>query len=174
MMPLDVNAPAAARGFPIRFRHAPPPPRPGAKASPEQLAAYRRLQKTQNLSVVGAEIIKDCRSTLDSRGAAARTLVVSVDGSYTNRTVLKDLPQRTTLIGRIRKDAKFSFPPSEQPGRGRRRDYGDAAPTPEALLSDDTIPWSQVRVWASGRHHDCDYKTISAIQWCSATIRPEC
>ena len=165
MMPLDVNAPAAARGFPIRFRHVPPPPRPGPKASPEQLAAYRRLQKTQNLSVAGAEIIKDCRSTLDSRGAAQRTLVVSVDGSYTNRTVLKDLPARTTLIGRIRKDAKFSFPPSEQPRRGRRRDYGDAAPTPQALLKDDTIPWSNVPVWASGKYHHCEYKTITSIQW---------
>ena len=165
MMPLDVNAPAAARGFPIRFRHAPPPPRPGAKASPEQLAAYRRLQKTQNLSVAGLEIIKDCRSGLDSRGAAERALIVSVDGSYTNRTVLKDLPDRTTLIGRIRKDAKFSYPPSEQPARGRRRSYGDAAPTPEALLKDHTIPWSKVRVWASGKYHDCEYKTISAIQW---------
>lgn len=165
MMPLDPNAPAAARGFPIRFRHVPPPPRPGAKASPEQLAAYRLLQKTQNLSVAGAGIIKDCRSTLDSRGAEGRTLVVSVDGSYTNRTVLKDLPDRTTLIGRIRKDAKFSFPPSEQPLRGRRRQYGDAAPTPEALLKDDTVPWSQVRVWASGKHHDCEYKTITSVQW---------
>lgn len=165
MMPLDVNAPAAARGFPICFRHAPPPPRPGAKASPEELAAYRRLQKTQNLSVAGADIIKDCRSDLDSRGAAERTLIVSVDGSYTNRTVLKDLPERTTLIGRIRKDAKFSYPPSEQPGRGRRRSYGDAAPAPEALLKDDTIPWSKVRVWASGKHHDCEFKTISSIQW---------
>ena len=165
MMPLDLNTPAAARGFPIRFRHVPPPPRPGAKASPEHMAAYRLLQKTQNLSVAGAGIIKDCRSTLDSRGAEGRTLIVSVDGSYTNRTVLKDLPDRTTLIGRIRKDAKFSYPPSEQLGRGRRRQYGQAAPTPEALLKDDTVPWSQVRVWASGKHHDCEYKTITSIQW---------
>lgn len=165
MMPLDVNAPAAARGFPIRFRHVPPPRRPGLKATPEQLAAYRSLQKTQNLSVAGAAIIQDCRSDLDSRGAAERTLVVSVDGSYTNRTVLNDLPARTTLIGRIRKDAKFSYPPSEQPARGRRRSYGDAAHTPEELRLDQAIPWSKVRVWASGKHHDCEYKTITSIQW---------
>lgn len=165
MMPMDVNAPAAARGFPIRFRHVPPPPRPGAKASAEQLTAYRLLQKTQNLSVAGAEIIKDCRSDLDSRGGAQRALIVSVDGSYTNETVLKNLPERTILIGRIRKDAKFSYPPSEQPGRGRRRSYGDPAPTPEALLKDDTVSWSKVQVWASGKHRDCEFKTISSIQW---------
>jgi hypothetical protein len=165
MMPLDVNAPAAARGFPIRFRHAPPPARPGAKASAEQLAAYRHLQKTQNLSVVGADIIKECRSDLDARGATDRELVVSVDGGYTNQTILKGLPARTTLIGRIRKDAKFFYPPCEQPSRGRRRSYGNPAPTPEALLKDDTIPWSKVRVWASGKYHDCEYKTITSIQW---------
>ena len=165
MMPLDVNAPAAARGFPIRFRHAPPPRRPGPKASPEDLAAYRHLQKTQNLSVVGAAIIQECRADLDARGASERTLVVSVDGSYTNQAVLKVLPARTTLIGRIRKDAKFFHPPSQQPSRGRRRSYGDPAPTPQELLQDDNIPWSKVRVWASGKYHDCEYKTITSIQW---------
>jgi hypothetical protein len=165
MMPLDVNAPAVARGFPIRFRHAPPPTRPGAKASPEQLTAYRRLQKTQNLSVAGSDTIQECRTDLDARGAAERPLVVSVDGSYTNRTVLKGLPPRTTLIGRIRKDAKLFQPPSEQPSRGRRRSYGDPAPTPEALLHDDTVLWSKVQVWASGKQHDCEYKTITHVQW---------
>lgn len=165
MMPLDVHAPAAARGFPIRFRHVPPPARPGPKASPEQLAAYRRLQKTQNLSVAGLDIIKDCRSDLDSRGAAERTLIVSVDGSYTNQTVLKALPERITLIGRIRKDAKFFHSPSEQPGRGRRRSYGKPAPTPEALLKDDSVPWIKVQVWASGLYRDCEIKTIPLLQW---------
>ncbi len=165
MMPLDVNAPTVARGFPIRFRHVPPPARPGAKASPEQLAAYRLLQKTQNLSVAAAEIIQECRSDLDSRQAQDRALVVSVDGGYTNQTVLKRLPARTTLIGRIRKDAKFSYPPDAQPVRGRRRSYGLPAPTPESLLKDDSIPWSKVQVWASGSNHDCEYKTITSLQW---------
>lgn len=165
MMPLEVRDPAEARGFPIRFRHVPPPQRPSAKAAPEELAAYRRLQKVQNLSVAGAAIIRDCRSDLDTRGATDRTLIVSVDGSYTNKTVLKNLPPRTTLIGRVRKDAKFSYPPSQQPERGRRRSYGDPVPTPEELRKDDSIPWSKVRVWASGKYHDCEYKTITSIQW---------
>lgn len=165
MMPLDVSQPAAARGFPIRFRHVPPAPRPSKKASKEELAEYKNLQKKQNLSVAGAEIIRDCRAELDARAATDRTLIVSVDGSYTNRTVLQNLPERTTLIGRIRKDAKFSYPPSQQPDRGRRRSYGDPAPTPEQLRQDDNVSWSIVRVWASGKYHDCEYKTITGIQW---------
>jgi hypothetical protein len=165
MMPLDVDQPATARGFPIRFCHVPPALRPSAKASKEQWAEYKDLKKKQNLSVAGVAIIRDCRADLDARAAAARPLIVSVDGSYTNRTVLKELPERTTLIGRIRKDAKFSYPPSEQRHRGRRRSYGDPAPTPEELRQDDNIPWSSTRVWASGKYHDCEYKTITRIQW---------
>jgi len=165
MMPLDISQPAAARGFPIRFRHVPPAPRPSAKASEEEKAAYKALQKQQNLSVAGAAIIRDCRADLDARAATDRTLIVSVDGSYTNRTVLKNLPERTTIIGRIRKDAKFSYPPSQQPDRGRRRCYGDPAPTPQELLKDDCVPWSKARVWASGKYHDCEYKSIDRIQW---------
>lgn len=165
MAPLDVTKPSVVRGFPIRFCHVPPPPRPSAKASDDEKAAYRRLQKEQNLSLAGVRMIRDCRSDLDVRGAAARTLITSVDGSYTNRNVLKNLPERTTLIGRIRKDAKFSYPPSEQPERGRRRDYGEPAPTPEQIRVDDAIPWNKVRVWASGKYHDCEYKSIVGIQW---------
>ncbi len=165
MAPLDVTNPASVRGFPIRFCHVPPPARPSAKASAEQQAAYHRLQKEQNLSLAGVRIIRDCRSDLDARGAAARTLITSVDGSYTNGNVLKNLPERTTLIGRIRKDAKFSYPPAEQLQRGRRRSYGEPAPTPEQLRINEDVPWSKTRVWASGKYHDCEYKSIAGIQW---------
>lgn len=165
MAPLDVTNPAVVRGFPIRFCHVPPPVRPSKRASDQEKAAYRRLQKEQNLSLAGVRMIRDCRSDLDARGAAARTLITSVDGSYTNRNVLKNLPERTTLIGRIRKDANFSYPPSDQPERGRRRSYGEPAPTPEKLRIDDKVPWSKARVWASGKYHDCEYKSIAGIQW---------
>jgi len=69
-----------------------------------------------------------------------RQFVVSVDGSYTNRTVLKALPERTTLIGRIREDAELFHPPraEDQPAVGSKRRYGQAAPTPEPLRQDET------------------------------------
>jgi hypothetical protein len=55
------------------------------------------------------------RQALDARPATRqRQLLVSGDGSYTNRTVLRQLPERTTFIGRIRKDAKLcqALPPA--------------------------------------------------------------
>jgi len=55
-----------------------------------------------------------------------RQLILCGDGSYTNGNVLKHLPERTTYIGRIRKDAKLYWP-LEQTGekaKGRPRRYG--------------------------------------------------
>jgi len=46
-----------------------------------------------------SERLKLLRDGLDNQGARERQLVVSVDGSYTNATVLKKLPERVTLIG---------------------------------------------------------------------------
>ena len=67
--------------------------------------------------------------------------IFTVDGGYTNQTVLKNLPANTALIGRIRKDAKFFYSPETQPERGRKRMYGKAAPTPEELRQGESVPW---------------------------------
>lgn len=162
---LDCNQPTAARCFPVDFRHVPAAARPSSRASEQEWTEYRRKQKEQNLSIAGVEIIRQFRAGLDARGAADRLLITCVDGSYTNETVLKSLPQRTTLIGRIRKDAKFFSPPSTQPNRGRPRIYGDRLPTPELFRQDDTIPWQKARVWAANKFHDCQFKSIAPVFW---------
>ena len=45
---------------------------------------------------------------------AQRQLIMSGDGSYTNKAVLRGLPPRTTFIGRIRKDAKIALAAARQ------------------------------------------------------------
>ena len=87
--------------------------------------------------------IASVRQSLDERAETAqRQLIVSGDGSYTNKAVLRQLPPRTTFIGRIRKDAKLHLPlPKRNGATGRPRLYGPPAPTPEQVLQDDSIPW---------------------------------
>lgn len=162
---LDVDQPTVARCIPVDFRHVPAAVRPSSKASAQELTEYKLRQKEQNLSVAGVKIIREFRIGLDSRGAADRHLVTCVDGSYTNQTVLKNLPERTTLIGRIRKDAKFFSLPATQPTRGRPRIYGDRLPTPEQIRQDDSVPWQKVRVWASNKFHDCEFKSMAPVFW---------
>ena len=163
-----VDGPTRAVMLPIRFEHAPSVPKPRRSAGPEAWKAYNHKCRQDNLSTRGLAIIKDVRHVLDQRhNAADRQLIVAVDASYTNQFVIKGLPERTTLIGRVRKDAKFFHPPSPQQQccRGRTRRYGRPAPTPEQLRQEASIPWHRVEAFAAGKVHTFRVKTCGPLLW---------
>ena len=109
------------------------------------------------------------RETIDQfADGASRELLVCADATFTNRTVLRDLPPRTTLLGRIRKDARLYALPTaedENQGRGRRRCYGQRRPTPEQYRLDPSIPWTTVSAFAAGNVYDFDIKFITPLRW---------
>lgn len=161
-------APAPARGVPVRFHHQPPVPKPQASAGEEEKRAYRKKCKENNLSTCGRHQIRQLRHEMDHRHHAKnRNLVVSGDGSYTNKTVLRDLPDRTAFIGRIRKDAKLHRLPTskQQPHLGSKRHYGDVAPRPEELRKDESVPWCPVEAYASGKIHTFRVKEMKPVLW---------
>ncbi|MBN1510773.1 MAG: hypothetical protein JXB13_02055 [Phycisphaerae bacterium] len=164
--PPDRSGPA--RAVPIRFEHVPPVRKPPKNASEQDQRAYRQRKRTENLSARGVQVLHQVRRELDERHAArARRFIVGVDGSYTNQTVLKQLPERTVVIGRIRKDAGLFHPPrpEEQLPVGTKRKYGRPAPTPDALRQDALVPWQEVTAYASGKLHAFRVKTLAPVLW---------
>jgi len=165
---LPANAvPGPARAIPVRFEHVPPLPKPKKSAAPQEWKAYREHQKISNLSAHGVRLLGQMREEIDQQYARNRQLIAVVDGSYTNKTVIRGLPQRTTLIGRIRKDAKLFFcpTPEDQAPLGTTRRYGQPAPTPEELRRDETIAWQEVTAFAAGKLHTFRVKTIAPVLW---------
>ena len=157
-----------ARAIPIRFEHSPPVPKPKKSAPDEEWKAYRKERRAKNLSTDAAGIFRRLRDELDAgHDAADRILLATVDGSYTNKNVLKRLPQRTTLVGRIRKDAKLFHPPEhqDQPAVGAKRKYGLQAPTPEQLRQDNAIAWEEVTAFGAGKTHTFRVKTLAPVLW---------
>lgn len=157
-----------ARLIPVDWAHAPAPETPGRKAAEEEWAAYRAQARQARIGAVAAQRIAGLRQWMDSHGEAGRRLWVAVDGSFCNGTVLKALPPGTTLVGRIRSDAKLYHPPASQPSRGRRRVYGEKAPTPEALRQDDTRPWEEIEVFFGGRNRRLRAKRLGPLRWRAA------
>ena len=158
----------AARAIPIRFEHSPPVQKPRKSAADEEWKTYRKAQRANNLSTHAVAILQQLRDELDTRhDAAGRTLLTTVDGSYTNKNVLRNLPQRTTLVGRIRKDAKLFHPANQQdqPAVGAKRKYGSQAPTPEQLRQDDSLAWQEISAFGAGRTHTFRVKTLSPLLW---------
>ena len=164
----------AYRMVPICFLHAPTPVKPSPKASAEEWAAYKKAAKLARLPLLAAQQIAALRRQLDAEpNGVQRLLQCVVDGGYTNETVLKKLPARTILIGRIRKDAKLYFPPEALPGsssRGRPRHYGALAPTPEQLRTNDAVPWTPLEVSVSGAPHQIWIKCLRPILWRTAGL----
>lgn len=150
-----------ARMIPVMFRDASTPEKPKRSAPEDEWATYKEECKKRRLSVYGSACISDMRSRIDVH----RDLWVTVDGSYTNRTILKDLPERTVLIGRIRSDAKLYYLPESNSGPGRKRIYGTEAPTPNEIRQDETIPWQKISGYTSGANHEFRVKTIRPLRW---------
>lgn len=157
-----------SRAIPIDFHHCPTAIKPRQKADEQDWKNYKEQQQKLKLSKQGSERLKELRKALDEQGVSERQLTVSVDGSYTNEEVLKHLPQRVTLIGRIRKDTKLYAIPENQPGLGRKRVYGDRLPTPEQVRQSDQYLWQEVNAWAAGKEHTFNVKVIKNTLWRSA------
>jgi hypothetical protein len=160
---------SSARAIPVDLLHAPSPCKPSRRADAQQWQNWRALSAAATISRRGAERLTDLRHAIDQfAGGTTRSLLVCADATFTNRTVLRDLPPRTTLIGRIRKDARlYALPTAEEEnhGRGRHRCYGQRRPTPEQWRRDESIPWTTVQAFAAGNVHDFDIKFITPLRW---------
>lgn len=164
----NTNINSQSRSIPVDFHHSPGVKKPAKNCSKEQKAEYLQLQKQHNLSKQGLERIKLLRTRLDEQGASSRQLFLSVDGSYTNATVLKGLPRGVTLIGRIRKDATLNYIPASEKTKGRNKKYGDVAPTPEQIRQSDDFAWQEVAGWAAGKKHIFNVKVVRSLKWRTA------
>jgi hypothetical protein len=155
-----------ARMIPIDFVHAPTPQKPKRNADENTIAQFRELQREMALPKVGADRLQLLRSVIDTDGQEDRPLWAVVDGGYTNRPFLKNLPLRTVAVGRIRGDAKLYYLPESTQGRpGRNRVYGSIAPSPEGLRMDESIPWQTAEAFATGKRHQFKIKTLAPLRW---------
>lgn len=169
-LPEQHHRPGRARAIPIDLLHCPSPVKPSRKADKEQWRLYRLLLKQTNMARQGRLRLEQLRKQMDQTDSErSRRLIACVDGSYTNRTVMRSLPDRTTLIGRIRKDAKlYALPTETSSGPGRKKAYGARVPTPEQLRQDSSVAWQSVEAFAAGRTHQIQFKTLAPIRWRAA------
>jgi hypothetical protein len=157
----------AARTIPIDFVQAPTASRPRKHAPPEAWEVFQHQQKQMNINrqaVARLNVLVEQRT----QEKQTRPLWVAVDGRFTNKTFLKNIPAGTVVIGRIRGDACLheAVDVCAQPATGGRpRRYGVLLATPEALRQNDQIPWQRVEAYAAGQPHAFKVKTLDAVRW---------
>ena len=104
---------------------------------------YREAVKQTNLSRSFVDMGKQLRCELDQAGGRDKVLVLAGDGSFCNRTCFGEIPERTVLLARARKDAKLCFRATDDP----RRFYAVGKFTPEQVRQDESRAWKTTKLF---------------------------
>jgi hypothetical protein len=161
LVPLHRNAPVGTRALPIRFQEVSRVKRPGKKASEEMQKQYKEAVKQRNLSRSFVAMGKQLRQELDQAGGSDKILVLTADGSFCNRTCFGDIPERTVLLARARKDAKLCFRAPED----SRRFYAVEKFTPEMVRQDEERDWKTTKIFYGGKRRKVRYKQVANVHW---------
>lgn len=161
LVPLYRRSSVGSRALPIRFQEVSAVKRPRRNAPPQEWKHYRAAAKRFNLSRRFADMMDQLRAAFDAAGAAAKILVLAVDGSFCNRTVFAKLVRGVELIARARKDIVLCF----RAAPDSRRFYGTAKFTPEQVRQDESRPWRTTKVFYGGQRRKVDYKEVREIYW---------
>jgi hypothetical protein len=158
------DAQSSSRAIPVRFEMAPVVKKPGKKAGEEIWARYHQEKKEKNLSVQFVALTKELRERLNQTGHQAKRLVQVGDGSFCNRTVLREdwEAQNVTLVVRCRKDIVLC---KRARGQGPRF-YGKSKFTPEEVRRRSSrAPWQTARIFHGGCFRKVRYKELTRILW---------
>lgn len=166
-MPLYQQNQTPARAIPIRFIDVPSIKKPGKKASQEEWDQYKKAIKTHNLSTAYVENVKKLRESLDKLGYENKTLMMTTDASYCNKTCLQAEISRVHSVSRCRRNIKLCFPAPP----GGRRVYGEKKFTPDEIRTDESIPWKTCRSFYGGEWRDIRYKEVNRVLWQNGTKR---
>ncbi len=89
-------------------------------------------------------------------------------GALTTGCFLKDIPERTTVVARIRKNARLRAVLPKESRTGNRK-YGAHLAKPEEMLADPNIPTREITITVGGRNHTIKHKVIDNVCWPKAT-----
>ena len=161
LVPLHRTANVGTRALPIRFQEVSRVKRPGKKASQEEQKQYKAAVKVKNLSHSFVQMGKQLREELDLAGGRDKILVVTADGSFCNRTCFSDVPDRSVLLARARKDAKLCFRAPVH----TRRFFALEKFTPEQVRKEENRAWKTTKIFYGGKRRKVRYKELGDVYW---------
>lgn len=155
---------SSSRAIPVRFEMAPVVKKPGKKASEADWKDYRHQKKEKNLSVQFVALTQELREHLNQTGHQAKHLVQVGDGSFCNRTVLREdwQSRNVTLVVRCRKDIVLC---KRAPGKGPRF-YGKTKFTPEEVRRRPSrARWQSASIFHGGCFREVRFKDLTQVYW---------
>lgn len=148
-----------AQSEPVRARRRGRPSK--AELAARQASGEPTVDSPLKTTDIAVKFIHRVRKWLDDAGLQDRLLCVVGDGSYTNGTVMRALPHKTTFTGRTRPDSKLRLP-----GRERADGtyfYGENIPHLRDVLRDPELPSKVVDLWVGGENRPLKIKVLPHV-----------
>jgi hypothetical protein len=151
-----------SRAVPVRWEPAFPP---------KAVAAEEVEPRTE--WEAGLAGLRWMRGELDAAGRTDQRVLAIGDGSYASKDLWQGLPDRVDLLARCAKNrALFTVPRDPAPGqKGRRRVYGEQAPSPAEWLEERT-GWEATDVVVRGRTIPLTFRVEGPFLLKGAATRP--
>jgi len=153
-----------ARSIPVRFISAPSIKKPGKKASVADWANYKILSKKHNLSTIFVQQVRNLKESMNQLGLADKTMIMSCDGSFCNKTCMAIDDPHVIMLARCRKDAKLCLASTHW-----RKTYDDKKFNPEEIRKDEGIPWTIKSFFYGGQWREIRYKEKQNVLWQNGT-----
>jgi hypothetical protein len=165
VLPLyEQDGQSSSRSIPVRFEMAPVVKKPGRKASPEQWQEYKRQKKKINLSVQFVAMSKEMRQYLNTSGHKEKRVSLVTDGSFCNRTVMKEDWEQLnmSLTARTRKDIVLC---KRAPGSGRRFLWQDQVYPADGAPARIPGTLTNTQIYHGGCFREVRYKELTKVYW---------
>ena len=161
LAPLYKKTGAPCRAIPVRFIEAHSLKKPGKKASEQEVVTYQERKKKYNLSSIFTQEVKKLREALDQEGGKNKKLLMVGDGSFCNRTCMRQEIDRVHLTARCRKDIKLC-----RPYQGSaRKVYDPIKFTPEEVRQNEEHAWTKKPFFYGGQWREIRYKEVNHVLW---------
>ena len=106
-------------------------------------------------------MLKQLRASIDNLpGGDRRQMIICGDGHYTVGDILKNLPRKTSYIGRTRADLHICKPAPKKTtsNAGRPPSYGEQLPTPEEIRKNKSWKWTKTQINRGDSYTKIRYK----------------
>ena len=150
-----------SRGIPVSVSNVPALKKPGKKATDEEINAYNRLKKQNNLSTAYIDMVKQLRLNYDKAGARDKNLLIVADGSFCNSTVFKAELVNTSIAARCRLDARLCFEDTSS----SRRFYSEKCFSPLSVRQDESIEYKTTMLYMGKKLRKLRYKEVDDVLW---------
>lgn len=156
-VPGDLES-SPTRSIPLAIKVCAAVKKPGKRACPERIEAYKKARKEHNANTYCLQMMSEL-FTMIQQIQPNKRVRFNGDGGYCNKTIFQGLPEGVDFTARCRWDAKLCHK-SVEPGH---RFYSQEKFTPREVRQDSNCPYRETKIFYGGKLRTVKFKEVAEV-----------